>query len=265
MPLSPDQIEVVLTATVGRLPRRGAQWTAATMAEWSGMPKATVATIWRRYGLRPQRAPSVLVSADVLFLDTVVDLAGLNLGSPECAFALCTHRRRRTDGAGWWSLLGREPDAGHARNGYRLHTLFKACQSATKRVCDPCHHHEPLRTFLANIEASAHPELDLHIVCDPGCGPSIAQLQPWLEHRPRIHTHVASTRASWLSELGRWWVFMADLASRYHGDGTGSTLDKHLNEWMTKTGPYVAPFTWVKSVQRLQESLERHIARGPAR
>src|SRR6266496_1351038 len=79
-----DKVEEVITATL---------WSRASMARRAWLSKSTIGRIWRRFDLKPHLTGTFKLSAGPLFVDKVVDVAGLYHHPPEKAVVLCVDEK----------------------------------------------------------------------------------------------------------------------------------------------------------------------------
>ena len=79
------QVEWVIAKTLEETPRGATQWSTRSMAEASGLSRASVWRIWRAFGLQPHRVESFKLSTDPFLVAKVRDIVGLYLDPPERA------------------------------------------------------------------------------------------------------------------------------------------------------------------------------------
>ena len=63
------RVEDVVVATLEQVPRNATHWSRRSMADRSGLSKATIGRIWRYFGLKPHRAETFKLSTDPLFVE----------------------------------------------------------------------------------------------------------------------------------------------------------------------------------------------------
>ncbi|MGH3401013.1 MAG: IS630 family transposase [Streptosporangiaceae bacterium] len=95
-----DEIDVVVAtlAEAGRPPQRLGitHWSARFLAAELGISFASVARIWRKWGIQPHRIEAFKFSTDPELEARIRDVVGLYLDPPENALVLCVDELGRT-------------------------------------------------------------------------------------------------------------------------------------------------------------------------
>ena len=91
-----DQVEDIIVATLESTPGKDTHWSRASMAARTGLSKSTIGRIWRKFDLKPHLQDTFKLSSDPLFVEKVVDVAGLYHNPPEKAVVLCVDELGRT-------------------------------------------------------------------------------------------------------------------------------------------------------------------------
>jgi hypothetical protein len=82
----------VLTLTLESKPKVATDWSTRSLAQASGLSRASVHRISRAFALQPHRSESLKLSKDPLFIDKVRDIVGLYL-NPDRALVLCVDEK----------------------------------------------------------------------------------------------------------------------------------------------------------------------------
>ena len=172
-----DEIDVVVAtlADDGRPPAHlgVTHWSARLLGAELGISFASVARIWRKWGLQPWRVQTFKFSTDPELDAKIRDVVGLYLDPPEKAVVLCVDEKSQVQAldrtAPILPIMPGVPEKqthDYIRNGTT--TLFAALEVATGRVeqvCLPRHRHQEFLRFLKQV-AKAYPRRKLHVVCD---------------------------------------------------------------------------------------------------
>ena len=93
----------IIAATLTPPPRRlgVTHWSSRLLAPRLGVDHATVAAVWKEYGVKPWKADTFKFSTDPELVAKVTDIIGLYLAPPENAIVLCVDEKSRAPrGAG---------------------------------------------------------------------------------------------------------------------------------------------------------------------
>jgi len=118
-------------------------WSARRLADQCGVSFATVARIWRRWGLKPGKAETFTFSTDPELEAKIRDVVGLYLDPPAKAVVVCIDEKTKIQAldrtAPILPMRPRIPEkqtSDDQRNGTT--TLFAALEVATGLVTDRC-------------------------------------------------------------------------------------------------------------------------------
>jgi hypothetical protein len=208
-----DEIDVVVATLAydGRPPGRLGitHWSTRFLAAELGISFASVARIWRKWGIQPHRVESFKFSTDPELEAKVRDVVGLYLDPPANAVVVSMDEKSQIQAldrtAPMLPLrpgLPARPTYDYKRHGTT--TLFAALEVATGKItadaCYPRHRHQEFVRFLKKV-AAAHPDVELHIVADNYATHKHPEVRTWLA-RPenqRITLHFTPTGCSWLN------------------------------------------------------------------
>jgi len=139
-------------------------WSARLLADHLGISFATVARIWRRWGLQPWKAETFKFSTDLELEAKIRDVVGLYLNPPEKAVVVCIDEKTQIQALDRTApILPIRPGVpekqthDYKRNGTT--TLFAALEVATGLVTDRCYQqytNVEFLTFLRQV-ARAYP------------------------------------------------------------------------------------------------------------
>ncbi len=87
-PLGAEAAERVVALTLTDPPAEATHWTAAMMAQETGISVSSVQRIWRAHGLQPHRLRQFKLSSDPKFVDKLRDVVGLYVDPPAHAIVL---------------------------------------------------------------------------------------------------------------------------------------------------------------------------------
>src|SRR5471030_2226770 len=172
--ISDAKIEDIITRTLESKPAHATQWSTRSMAAVSGVPRTSIARIWRAFGLKPHLTETFKLSTDPWFTEKVRDITGLYLNPPERAIVLSVDEKSQVQTLDRTQpLLPLGPGQAernthdYVRNGTT--SLFAALNVATGEILGECyrkHRHQEFLRFLGRID-EAYPEqegVELHLI-----------------------------------------------------------------------------------------------------
>lgn len=255
----------VIAKTTQTTPPNATHWSTRTMAQATGVSKATVQRIWRDNGLAPHRTKTFKVSNDPLFAEKLVDVVGLYLDPPEHALVLSCDEKSQIQALDRTQkslplFPGRLQTLTHdyKRNGTT--TLFAAISVFDGLVisqCQPKHRHQEWLKFLKTIDAETPPELDLHLVVDNYATHKHPKVLRWLAKHPRFHVHFTPTSSSWLNLIERWFRDLTQRRLRRGIFRSVAELQRAIQNYVDQHNSNPQPFVWTKSASQILEKVRR--------
>src|SRR5919109_1572880 len=210
-PAQIDEIEVIAAtlADNGRPPRRLGitHWSARFLAAELGISFASVARIWRKWGIQPHRIEAFKFSTDPELEPKIRDVVGLYLAPPDNAVVVSVDEKSQVQALDRTApMLPLRPGLAERRtHDYKRHgttTLFAALEVATGKItadaCYPRHRHQEFLKFLRKV-AAAHPGTELHVILDNYAAHKHPRVREWLAAKPRVTLHFTPTGCSWLN------------------------------------------------------------------
>ncbi|MDP9409169.1 MAG: IS630 family transposase [Actinomycetota bacterium] len=238
---------------------------ARLAAEGSPLSHATVARIWRRFGVAPWRAETFKFSTDPELAAKIRDVVGLYLHPPEKAVVLCVDEKPQIQALERTApvLPVRPGQPERHTHDYRRHgttTLFAALEVATGRVTDACydrHRHQEFLAFLRQV-AKTYPRRQLHVVCDNYATHKHPAVRAWLARHPRVRLHFTPTSGSWLNLVEAFFSIITRQALRRGSFPTVADLIAAIERFIDAWNERCAPFTWTKDPDTVIAKATRH-------
>jgi transposase len=257
-----DEIDVVVAtlADDGRPPARlgVTHWSARLLGVELGISFASVARIWRKWGLQPWRVQTFKFSTDPQLDAKIRDVVGLYLNPPDKAVVLCVDEKSQVQALDRTApILPIRPGVpakqthDYVRNGTT--TLFAALEVATGRVeqtCLPRHRHQEFLRFLKQV-AKAYPRVPLHLVVDNYATHKHPAVTAWLARNPRITLHFTPTSGSWLNLVEIFFGIITRQAIRRGTFSSVRELIEAITRFIDGWNERCHPFIWTKDADTI--------------
>jgi len=250
----------VIAATLDPPPQRlgVTHWSARLLADHLGVSFATVARVWRRWGLQPWKAETFKFSTDPELEAKIRDVVGLYLDPPERAVVVCVDEKTQIQALDRTApILPLRPGIPEKQtHDYRRHgttSLFAALEIATGKVIDRCYARHTNTEFLDFLKtvARAYPQVPLHVVCDNYATHKHPKVQAWLAKNPRIVLHFTPASGSWLNMVEIFFGIITRQAIRRGTFHSVKDLEEAIGEYIDGWNDRAHPFTWTKSADHI--------------
>jgi transposase len=219
---------------------------------------ATVARVWKSFGIQPHRSGTFKFSTDPELEAKVRDVVGLYLDPPAKAIVLCVDEKSQIQALDRTApMLPLRPGLPERRtHDYVRHgttTLFAALEVATGKVVDACydrHRHQEFLRFLKQV-AKAYPRRELHVVVDNYAAHKHPAVTAWLGRHPRITLHFTPTSGSWLNLVEVFFGILTRQAIRRGTFTSVADLEAAIGVYIDAWNDRCQPFTWTKDADTI--------------
>lgn len=264
-----DEIEV-LTETLadkGKPPAHlgVTHWSARLMADRLGISFASVARIWRKWGIQPHRVEAFKFSTDPQLENKLRDVVGLYLDPPAGAVVVSIDEKSQIQALDRTQpiLPLRQGIPEQQTHDYIRHgttSLFAALEVATGKItadaCYPRHTNAEFVDFL-NLVAKAHPNVRLCVVCDNYATHKHPAVDAWLKKNPRVTLHFTPTSCSWLNMVEIFFGIITRQAIRRGTFTAVGDLEATIRTYIDSYNQRAQPFAWTKTADELLAKIKR--------
>lgn len=235
------------------------------MADRLGISFSSVGRIWRKWHIQPHRLDTFKFSTDPELEAKLRDVVGLYMSPPENAVVVSVDEKSQIQ-----ALDRTRPDqpleAGrpaarthdYKRNGTT--TLFAALEIATGKLsADKCYQKHTNVEFVdfLGLVAAAHPDVELHVVCDNYATHKHANVKAWLAVNPRVTLHFTPTSCSWLNMVEIFFGIITKQAIRRGSFHSVDDLEATISTYIASYNERATPFIWTKTAEYLIGKINR--------
>jgi len=240
-------------------------WSVRLMADRLGISFASVGRIWRKWNIQPHRLDTFKFSTDPELEAKLRDVVGLYMSPPENAVVVSVDEKSQIQ-----ALNRTCPDQAleRGRPAARTHdykrngttTLFAALEIATGKLsADNCYQKHTNAEFVdfLGLVADAHPDVELHVVCDNYATHKHANVKVWLAENPRVTLHFTPTSYSWLNMVEIFFGIITKQAIRRGSFHSVDDLEATISTYIASYNERATPFTWTKTAEYLIGKINR--------
>ncbi len=255
----------IIAKTLEETPEGATHWSQRSMARATGLSAATIARIWKDFGIKPHLVETFKLSNDKQFVEKLESIVGLYLSPPEHALVLSCDEKsqiqaldRTQPGLPMKKGRGETMTHDYKRNGTT--SLFAAMNVADGRIIGTCmkrHRHQEWLRFLKRIKQSVPEEKEIHLICDNYATHKHPKVKAWIKRNKRFHVHFTPTSASWLNMIER---FFRDLTCNRLKRGVFCSVDElttAIEEYIAIHNANPKPFIWTAKAQDILEKVKR--------
>ena len=263
--ITDDEVEAIIVKTLETKPKGRTHWSTRSMAATVGMSHATIGRMWRTFGLKPHVSRSFKISDDPQFVAKVRDVVGLYMNPPDHAVVISFDEKSQIQ-----ALERAQPilpmDIGNPErqtHNYIRHgtlDLFAALNVASGKVLASCkkqHRAKDFTAFLAEIDKSVEPGLEVHVILDNLSAHKAPPVHRWLLLHPRFVLHFTPTYASWLNLVERFFGLLTGHALQRGSHTSIPQLRNAIEQYVEAHNETGKPFKWTKTADEILEKMRR--------
>ena len=264
-PLDPEIAKRVVNLTLTDPMGEATHWTAAMMAQQSGISASAVRRIWRAHGLQPHRYHQFKLSNDPRFAEKLRDVVGLYVDPPAHAIVLSVDEKSQIQALDRTQpgLPLKKGRLGTMTHDYKRHgttTLFAALNVLDGTVIGrnmQRHRHQEFIRFLNAIEAQVPAGKLVHVILDNYAAHKHPKVRAWLDRHQRFTFHFTPTSCSWLNAVEG---FFAKLTRQRLKRGVFHPvvdLQAAINRYVAETNTRPRPFIWTADPDHIIAAVRR--------
>jgi transposase len=251
-----DEVDVVVATLAGggRPPQQLGitHWSARYLAADLGISFASVARIWRQWGIEPRRIAAFRFATDPPLEPRIRDVVGMYLNPPDNAVVVSVEETFQVQTLGRATPARRGVPEWRTRDHKRqaADALFAALESVAEKVTADAvqpRHKEFLR-FLRKVSV-IHRGVDLHVVLDNCSAHRHPEVRRWLAQpeNQRLTLHVTPPGRSWLSMVEIFFGIVARQAARHGSVRSAKELTAAMGAFAARCGDHHQVFAWIKN------------------
>jgi transposase len=265
-----DEADVVVATLAGdgKPPSRlgAVQWSARLLAAELGISFASVARVWRRWGIRPGQIEAFRFGTVPELEPRFRDVVGLYLGPLDNAFVVsvaeefqvrlphrATSARRRLPE--WRTRDHRRRGAATLLAALAQAQLAGSAQARTGPAVEARQSlHREFLLFLHRA-ADAHRGVELHVVVDGYRLARHPEMRRWLA-RPenhRVTVHVTPAGCPWLTLVEIFFGILAEQGIQQGASRPGAEVSAAISAFIPDCNNRLHAFTWIKNAAELPD------------
>jgi transposase len=264
-PLGADVAEQIVRLTLADPLDEATHWTAAMMAQQTGISASAVRRIWRAHGLQPHRYRQFKLSKDPRFTEKLRDVVGLYVDPPAHAIVLSVDEKSQIQALDRTQpgLPLKKGRLGTMTHDYKRHgttTLFAALNVLDGSVIGrnmQRHRHQEFIRFLNTIEAQVPPGKAVHVILDNYAAHKHPKVRAWLDRHERFTFHFTPTSCSWLNAVEGFFAKLTRQRLKRGVFRSVGDLQAAINRYVAETNTRPKPFTWTADPDEIIAAVRR--------
>jgi transposase len=210
-----ERIEAkVLAWTTRRKPADGStHWSSRKLAaELGEVSHMSIARIWAKHALKPQRIEGYMASNDPNFEAKAADVIGLYLNPPAHAAVFSVDEKTAIQALDRKDRVLPLSPGRAERHGFEYYrhgtlSLYAAFNTKTGEVLGKVatrHSSSEFVAFLTDIVAHQPRRKEIHVIADNLSAHKTEKVHTFLAEHPKVHLHFTPTYSSWLNQVELW-------------------------------------------------------------